>query len=138
MRCKSDEEIIAIAGTGGVTGIFAMPWFVHEDPDHTTIEHVLDHIEYVIRLVGVDHVGIGTDWPMSDLGWSLVFFKEHIAPRLGFAKGDGPSTELVKGLEKYSYFSNFTRGLVARGYSDEEIAKIMGGNWLRVFEQICG
>ncbi|CAH1196932.1 hypothetical protein PAECIP111892_02374 [Paenibacillus auburnensis] len=138
MRCKSDEEIIAIADTGGVIGIFAMPWFVHEDPDHTTIDHVLDHMEYVIRLVGVDHVGIGTDWPMSDLDWSLVYFKEHIAPKLGFAKGDGPSTETVAGLEKYSYFINFTRGLVARGYTDEEIAKMMGGNWLRVFEQICG
>lgn len=138
MRCKSDEEIIAIAETGGVIGIFAMPWFVHQDPNHTTIDHVLDHIEYVIRLVGVDHVGIGTDWPMSDVLWSLVYFKEHIAPKLGFAKGDGPSTETVAGLEKYSYFINFTRGLVARGYTDEEIAKIMGGNWLRVFEDICG
>lgn len=138
MRCKSDEEMVAIAGTGGVIGIFAMPWFVHQDPNHTTIDHVLDHIEYVIRLVGVDHVGIGTDWPMSDVLWSLVYFKEHIAPKLGFAKGDGPSTETVAGLEKYSYFINFTRGLVARGYTDEEIAKIMGGNWLRVFEDICG
>jgi membrane dipeptidase len=138
MRCKSDEEIIAIAKTGGVIGIFAMPWFVHEDPNHTTIDHVLDHIEYVIRLVGVDHVGIGTDWPMSDVLWSLVYFKEHIAPKLGFAKGDGPSTETVAGLEKYSYFINFTRGLVARGYKDEDIAKIMGGNWLRVFEEIWG
>lgn len=138
MRCKSDEEIQAIAETGGVIGIFAMPWFVHEDPNHTTIEHVLDHIEYVIRLVGIDHAGIGTDWPMSDLEWSLVYFKEQVAPRLGFAKGDGPSTELVKGLEKYSYFINFTRGLVSRGYSDEDVTKIMGGNWLRVFEQICG
>lgn len=138
MRCKSDEEIIAIANTGGVIGIFAMPWFVHEDPNHTTIDHVLDHMEYVIRLVGVDHVGIGTDWPMSDVMWALVYFKEHIAPKLGFAKGDGPSTETVAGLEKYSYFINFTRGLVARGYSDEDIAKIMGGNWLRVFAQICG
>ncbi|MRN55849.1 dipeptidase [Paenibacillus monticola] len=138
MRCKSDEEMIAIANTGGVIGIFAMPWFVHEDPNHTTIDHVLDHMEYVIRLVGVDHVGIGTDWPMSDVMWALVYFKEHIAPKLGFAKGDGPSTETVAGLEKYSYFINFTRGLVARGYSDEDIEKIMGGNWLRVFAQICG
>ncbi|MNW54511.1 Membrane dipeptidase [compost metagenome] len=138
MRCKSDDELMAIANTGGVIGIFAMPWFVHEDPNDTTLDHVLDHIDYVVRLVGADHVGIGTDWPMSDLDWSLIYFKEQIAPKLGFAKGDGPSTETVKGLEKYSYFINFTRGLVARGYSDEDIAKIMGGNWLRVFEQICG
>lgn len=138
MRCKSDEELRAIAGTGGVIGVFAMPWFVYEDPKETTIEHVLDHIDYVVRLVGVDHVGIGTDWPMSDVEWSLVYFKEHIAPRIGFAKGDGPSTETVKGLEKYSYFINFTRGLVARGYSDADIQKIIGGNWLRVFEQVWG
>ncbi|WP_058303095.1 dipeptidase [Gorillibacterium timonense] len=138
MRCKSDEELLAIAGTGGVIGIFAMPWFIHDDPNQTTIEHVLDHIDYVVKLCGIDHVGIGTDWPMSDVLWSLVYFKENIAPRLGFAKGDGPSTETVRGLEQYGFFINFTRGLVARGFSDEDIAKIMGGNWLRVFEQVCG
>ncbi|OAS24014.1 dipeptidase [Paenibacillus oryzisoli] len=138
MRCKSDEEFKAIAATGGVIGVFAMPWFVHGDPNDTTIEHVLDHMDYLVRLVGVDHVGIGTDWPMSDVAWSLVYFKEHIAPRIGFAKGDGPSTETVKGLEKYSYFINFTRGLVARGYSDEDVRKMMGENWLCVFEAVCG
>ncbi|MFD0672798.1 dipeptidase [Cohnella sp. GCM10027633] len=137
-RCKSDEELQAIAATGGVIGVFAMPWFVHEDPNATTIEHVLDHIDYIVKLVGVDHVGIGTDWPMSDVAWSLVYFKEHIAPKLGFAKGDGPSTETVRGLEQYGLFINFTRGLVSRGYSDEDIGKIIGGNWLRVFEQVWG
>ncbi|OXM17126.1 dipeptidase [Paenibacillus herberti] len=137
-RCKSDEEIRAIAATGGVIGVFAMPWFIHENPQETTIDHVLDHIDYIVKLVGVDHVGIGTDWPMSDVDWSLVYFKEHIAPKLGFAKGDGPSTELIKGLEQYGLFINFTRGLVARGYSDEEVGKIIGGNWLRVFEQVWG
>jgi membrane dipeptidase len=138
MRCKSDEEIKAIANTGGVIGVFAMPWFVHDDPNQTTINHVLDHIDYIINLVGVDHVGIGTDWPMSDVTWSLIYFKENIAPKLGFAKGNGPSTESIIGFEKYSYFINFTRGLIARGYSDTEIQKIIGGNWLRVFEEVCG
>ncbi|WP_336775738.1 dipeptidase [Paenibacillus sp. MMO-58] len=137
-RCKSDAELRAIAATGGVIGVFAMPWFVHGDPQATTIDHVLDHIDYIVRLIGVDHVGIGTDWPMSDVDWSLVYFKEHIAPKLGFAKGDGPSTELVAGLEQYGLFINFTRGLVARGYSDEEVSKIIGGNWLRIFEQVWG
>ncbi|MDP5275401.1 dipeptidase [Chengkuizengella axinellae] len=138
MRCKSDEELKAIAATGGVIGVFAMPWFIHDDPNDTSMNHVLDHIDYVVNLVGVDHVGIGTDWPMSDVTWSLVYFKEHIAPKLGFAKGNGPSTETVKGLEKYSYFINFTRGLMSRGYSDQDIEKIIGGNWLNVFEEVCG
>lgn len=138
MRCKSDEELRAIAETGGVIGVFAMPWFIHSNPDATTFHHVLDHIDYVVGRVGVDHVGIGTDWPMSDVTWSLIYFKEHIAPRLGFEKGSGPSTETVLGFERYSRFNNFTRGLVARGYSDADIQKIIGGNWLRVFEAVCG
>ena len=62
-RCKSDDEIRAIADTGGVVGIFAMPWFSAEDPDNTTVDHVIDHIQYVADLVGVVHVCIGTDWP---------------------------------------------------------------------------
>ncbi|RLQ92396.1 dipeptidase [Falsibacillus albus] len=136
MRCKSDEEIKAIAATGGVIGVFAMPWFIHDDPNQSTINHVIDHIDHIVNLVGINHVGIGTDWPMSDVEWSLVYFKEHVAPKLGFAKGNGPSTETIIGLERYSYFINFTRGLVKRGYTDEEIGKILGGNWLRVFAEV--
>ena len=138
MRAKSDDEIRALADSGGVVGVFAMPWFLYHDPNATTLDHVFDHIDYVANLVGIEHVGIGTDWPMSDVAWSLTYFKEHIAPTLGFAPGTGPSTEHVHGFRTYSEFPNFTRGFVARGYSDEDIAKVMGGNWLRVLEAVCG
>jgi len=135
-RCKSDEEIQAIAGTGGVVGIFAMPWFIAEDPTHTSVEHFLDHIEYAANLVGVEHVGIGTDWPMPQTQWSAIIFKKYVAPTIGFAPGNGPSTEWVHGLKDYRSFVNITRGLVARGYTDEEIRKILGENWLRVFSEV--
>ncbi len=135
-RSKSDEEIKAIANTGGVVGIFAMPWFIAENPEDTTIEHFLDHIDYVINLVGIDHVGIGTDWPMPQTKWMALAFKDLIAPSLGFKPGDGPSTEFVKGFKDYRSFINITRGLMARGYKDEEIKKVLGGNWIRVFEQV--
>ena len=115
-RCKSDEEIKAIADTGGVIGIFAMPWFIAEDPQNTTIDHVLDHIDYVVDLVGPDHVGIGTDWPMPQTKWMALAFKKHVAPTIGFAPGDGPSTEYIHGLKDYRSFGNITTGLVARGY----------------------
>ncbi len=138
MRTKSDDELRAIAETGGVIGVFAMPWFIHDNPAHTTMEHVLNHIDYVAGVAGIDHVGIGTDWPMSDVTWSLVFFKDRIAPKLGFHPGTGPSTETVLGFERYSAFINFTRGLVSRGYSDADILRILGGNWLRVFEAVWG
>ena len=135
-RCKSDEELCAIAQTGGVIGIFAMPWFIAEDPAHTTVEHLLDHIDYVVRLVGIDHVGIGTDWPMPQTQWMAIAFKKYVAPSIGFAPGNGPSTEWIHGLKDYRSFVNVTRGLVARGYADADVQKILGENWLRVFGQV--
>lgn len=135
-RCKSDDEIRAIADTGGVVGIFAMPWFTGADPENTTVDDFIDHIDYVVRLVGIDHVGIGTDWPMPQTKWAAITFKKYVAPTIGFAPGNGPSTEWIHGLKDYRSFINVTRGLVARGYSDEAIRKILGENWLRVFEQV--
>ncbi|HLR46410.1 MAG TPA: membrane dipeptidase [Deinococcales bacterium] len=137
-RCKSNEELEAIAESGGIIGIFAMPWFTAEDPDNTTLEHVLDHIDHVAGLVGPEHVGIGTDWPMTQTRWMALAFKRLIAPTIGFAPGDGPSTEWVHGLKDYRSFGNITERLLARGYSDEETRGIIGGNWLRVFRQVCG
>lgn len=136
-RCKSDEEIKAIAATGGVLGMFAMPWFIAEDPANTTIEHLLDHIDYVVKLVGINHVGIGTDWPMPQTKWMALTFKKYVAPSLGFAPGDGPSIEYIHGIKDYRSFGNLTAGLVARGYSDADIIKIIGGNWMRVLGQVC-
>jgi membrane dipeptidase len=135
-RCKSDEELAAIAETGGVVGIFAMPWFIASDPENTTVDHFLDHIDYVVKLTGTDHVGIGTDWPMPQTKWMALTFKKYVAPSMGFAPGDGPSTEWVRGLKDYRSFINITRGLVARGYADSDIKKILGENWLRVFGQV--
>ncbi|MDR1439446.1 MAG: dipeptidase [Clostridiales bacterium] len=135
-RAKSDEEIRAIAKTGGVVGIFCMPWFIAGDHANTTIDHFLDHIDYVAGLAGIDAVGIGTDWPMPQTEWMAAAFKEHVAPTLGFAPGDGPSTEHVRGMMDYRSFGNITRGLVARGYSDGDVAKVIGGNWMRVFKEV--
>ena len=137
-RSKTDEEIKAIANTGGVIGVFAMPTFML-DLEHrfnVTLDNVLDHIDYIVKLVGVDHVGIGTDWPMNETFWSIGTFKYDIAPKLGFRMEEGPHKEYIIGLKEYSQFINITRGLVSRGYTDNDVKKILGENWLRVFEQV--
>lgn len=67
------------------------------DPENTTVDDFIDHIDYVVRLVGIDHVGIGTDWPMPQTKWAAITFKKYVAPTIGFAPGNGPSTEWSTG-----------------------------------------
>lgn len=136
-RSKSDEELEAIAGSGGVIGIVACPEFLSAEPG-ATIEDFLDHIDYVVNLVGCGHVGIGTDWPLQMDEWSSRKLVEEVAPETGFRPEDEISDEMLIGFDDYREFINITRGLVSRGYSDKEIADILGENFLRVFEQVCG
>mgnify|MGYP003623594103 CR=1 FL=1 len=81
---------------------------------------------------------MGTDWPMGEGMESRVSLRDVIAPTLGFLPGDGPAEETIEGFTEYRQFINITRGLVARGYDDAAVGKIIGGNWLRVFGDVCG
>jgi membrane dipeptidase len=63
-RAKTDEELKAIAETGGVIGVVTVPFFITRQPP-ATIQHVLDHIDYIADLVGWRHVALGTDWPLQ-------------------------------------------------------------------------
>lgn len=97
---------------------------------------MLDHIDYIADLVGWQHVAIGTDWPLP-LPAPLV------APVYGTAIGDTfrPEDAMdfdrhTTGFEDYQDFPNITRGLVKRGYSDEQIAGILGENAQRVMDDV--
>ena len=115
-----------------------MPNFIHADSHHATMDHVMDQIDYAVNLCGIDHVGIGTDWPMSEVMASLVYLRDVLSLQMGFLPGDGPAEETVEGLTEYRQFINFARGMVARGYGEDDIKKLLGGNWLRVFREVCG
>ena len=141
-RAKSDEALRAIADTGGVIGVYTVPTFLTTDRE-PTIEHMLDHIDYIADLVGWKHVAIGTDWPlMAPDDVVLSTFGED--PQLGFrpAEGDRPAdidlSKKLDGFDDLRDLPNITRGLVKRGYSDEQIQGILGENALRVFEEVCG
>ncbi len=153
-RNISDEMLTALADNGGVVAIvfvlnylspeygqamnelraISRPWFrqIHpaDDPDlrsamdHLnqsrgwpmenlpTLDDLLDHIDHAVAVAGVDHVALGAD----------------MYPRT-------PSPIGIRGVEDYP---NITRGLKARGYSDEDVKKIMGGNLLRVWKVVTG
>ena len=76
-----------------------------------TLDETLDHFDHVVNLVGVDHVGIGSDY-------------------------DGVGDSLPVGLKDVSSYPNLIEGLIGRGYSDEDIVKILGGNLLRVWREV--
>ena len=136
-RAKSDEELKAIAATGGYIGVYAVGMFLTDDKD-ATIEHMLDHIDYIAQLVGPQYVGIGSDWPMQAPEWGIQKLAEH-ALTIGFRPEHGvQAPKNLIGFDDYRDFVNITRGLVARGYADDDIRGILGGNFLRVFEDVCG
>lgn len=111
-RNLTDDQVRAIAATGGVVGVTFVPPFLTGNPDEASIEHVLDHIEHFVNLVGPEHVGIGSDF--DGLG--------DMSP--------------PKGLEDVTHYPNLREGLKRRGFSDADIAAIMGGNWMRVLRAV--
>lgn len=127
---KTDEEIKAMAEKGGVLGITAFPRLVSMNPDTCTLDDLLNFIDYTANLVGVNHVGIGLDFAE---GWA-----EYPPTRRNLIKIDKMIYRWPKGIETVTEFPNITRGLVARGYSEKEIQKILGGNYLRVFKKVFG
>lgn len=138
-RNKTDEEIRALVARGGVMGINAVARLIspHGKERGTTMAEFVDQMDYVVELVGVDHVGIGLDisegMTPEDFETRKVTFLAQF-PELGgeFAFEHYYTT----GLDSMAKASAITEGLVDRGYSDEDVLKIMGGNFVRLFEHV--
>jgi membrane dipeptidase len=124
---KKDDMIKALADKGGVIGITAFPRLLEPDP---TVDTLLDHIDHVVNLVGADHVGIGLDFAE---GWA-----EDPTQRKKLLEIDGKIYDYPDGIDTISKLPNIARGLASRGYSDRDVEKILGGNFLRVFEAVMG
>jgi len=137
-RGKSNEALRAIADTGGVIGVVTLPIFLTRDRN-PTIEHMLDHIDYIANLVGWKHVAIGTDAPLQAPDEILKRTFMPVAKSIGFRKEDQLDiTQRLIGFDDCRDLINITRGLVSRGYDDEQIKGIWGENALRVFAEVCG
>lgn len=128
-KLKTDDLLRAVAGTGGVIGVEASPHttITPSHPRHN-LEGVMEHVEYCIDVMGIDHVGFGLD----------TFFGDHVGLHRAYGafmdSGEEPEHEwvdYVEGLENVSEFPNVIRWLVAHGYPDEQISKLVGGNALR-------
>ena len=140
IRCKPDEVIRAIADTGGYVGICWIPAFLGRSGG---IAAVLDHIDYIVKTFGVDHVAIGTDTAYTSRNAETENAKFLGRPRTRprwasfwpendpLFNRDWPSAQQRLSLA-WTNWPMFTVGLVQRGYTDEDVQKIVGGNVLRV------
>ena len=135
-RCKSDDALRALARNGGVMGI-AFIRFMIRPAAPVTVEHVVDHIDYVIKLVGADHVGIGSDLDMAGLGTPipkgnvpLSVTSQPNFERYGayYAQDGGVH---VDGMNHPKRLFDLVEAMGRRRYSDETIRLVLGGNFIR-------
>ncbi len=117
-RNKDDEELLAIAGTGGVIGVTTIRRLLDTDRDGAAgMDEMIAHIEYIVELVGINHVGLATDAYMD--GWEK-------------SSGHYADADLAA-LDRWVLLASH---LYARGWSEEDLAKLLGGNFLRVFSEV--
>jgi membrane dipeptidase len=129
-RLKTDEAIRKLAAKGGVMGITGVRMFV-KDKEPTTLEDIVDHIDHVVKLVGIEHVGIGSD---SDLnGYDDMPPDQYKQLKESYKASYGFRDKIdIEGFDHPRKTFDLTEALIRRGYSDENIGAILGGNFRRL------
>lgn len=144
-RNKADDQIKALAAKGGVIGVSPygpICWDPRKDRP-PTLDDVVAHVDYVAELVGIDHVAVGTDFPVGVPRHIIDHYIQYIAdnyPGMSaeYNKRVGGTFEdrYPKEFSNHSQFPNLTAALLRRGYSAEDVKKVLGGNFLRVAQQV--
>ena len=143
-RNISDDRIRAMAQGGGVVGLTTLKAYVkgpefHERGLPVGIDDLMPHVEHVANLVGVDHIALGTDNDEFPLVRNIHRAWSPIPGSLeGLEIGVPKGNMIIDDLHSYDTYYLFVDALVRRGFNDDEIKKIMGGNMLRVYRQVFG
>jgi len=143
-RNITDEQAKKCAASGGVVGVSAYPITLWDGEHFPTIDTFVDCVCYYANLLGVDHVGIGIDSNATAGAYEhreILYFAKLLKSGsntngLGYKSymaGRGPKGCFVDGVESLANFVNITDKLLKRGFTHEEVKKILGENWLRVF-----
>ena len=139
-RNKTDEVLKLLAQKGGVVGASSFCNFLPTRFD-STIEDYVNAIEDMVERVGIDHVAVGTDTTQDQPPsfWRYINSQQGTKYPSSFADTSLRHEELIfqpKGMERPDEFPNLAEALLNRGYPADEITKILGQNWLRLFEEV--
>jgi membrane dipeptidase len=137
VRAKSDDQMRAMSEKGGMTGILTLGYFV--GPEGVTVENYLNHVDHAVKVCGIEHVGLATDYQIRGIEASSTR-ENWYEPRLRIFK---PSYRVrwppwIPELDKPDRFRVVTRALERRGYKTGDIEKLIGLNWLRLFTDVLG
>lgn len=122
MRNLTDEQIRAITKSGGIIGLSSVDAFIRQDEPKVTVAHLVDHVDHIAHRFGIEHVGLG-----FDLCDGFINFLQLT-----------PSIETRDVIVTHAGLAPFTAELITRGYSDDEILAVLGGNFMRVYTQLLG
>jgi membrane dipeptidase len=142
-RNIKDDQIKAVAATGGLVGAVGYPAFVSA-ASRPTLDEFIRHIEHMVNLAGIDHVALGIDYftgqhPIVDDATAMAQYRQLIASgRWSPRSYPPPPYYFPAGIETPEGLPNLTRRLVELGWKTDDIHKVLGGNWVRVYRDVWG
>jgi membrane dipeptidase len=140
-RNLKDDQIKAIAKKGGVIGLNGYPSFVAKK-SRPSLDDLLDHTDYIAKLVGIEHLSVGIDYYEGMAGIASdeeakMFYDQLVKAGTWSPRDYGPPPwHYPEGIEMPDKLPNLTTGLLKRGYSEEDVKKVLGLNLIRVFKEV--
>jgi membrane dipeptidase len=139
-RNKTDEQLRALAAKGGVMGIYDLP-YLSASPKQPTTDDYMAHMEHALRVMGEDHVGVGSDASIEPFDTSAKGMEEFNKSEMerqkaGLAAPEEDRPTYVQGLNNPRRIEVITNELLKRGYSERTAEKIIGENFVRVLREI--
>jgi membrane dipeptidase len=127
-RNMPDEILRAVAETGGVVGVTAVPGFIGDQP--ATVGAWVDHLEHVVQVAGIEHVGVGADFiqHVEEMGATLEMAT--------WGPDWGPRLPPFEGMSAPEHLPALTAELLRRGFSEADMTRVFHGNYFRVFREV--
>ena len=132
VRNLTDKQIEAVSEKGGVIGMNLYGGFIDLNPEHVTIDRLIDHVDYIVDLIGIDYIGIGADL----LDYAVEDNIQLVDTSSEEARKNPIQIQYPRILSNVSKFSLIFKYLKKRGYTKKEIKMIAGENFIRVFKSI--